>query len=1040
MTIALLAIVMLVYWLGAAIHGRSVPTREAAELESRTSICESLAVTSSLLIQESKFPLPQDYISQMMARNPKFRSIGLRNGIGKLVVSTPNHESVWADPDLSDKDRFQPGLFSGNRRWGQLECTFKAKTPVWISSDLFPAIFLLCGTAFGFLLYLGSKMNVTRPPKSMPNEDQSALDLLGGGLMVLNKSGQIVNANEAFALSCGCNVKDVVGKHPEKVSRWLAVDGTPLKNPPWEHTIKTGERVYEDVVGMVVNNSTGTEDKLTFKVNCAPVKSHLSNDNCVLVSLANVTELAKSKLAAEDTNTANSDFLANMSHEIRKPMNAILGFSDWLQWGKAKSPEEQHEYLATIHSSGSHLLRLISGILDHSKIEAEKIGDGKQTEKVSTETNTKQQLEHKSQVKEPKLPELTGGTVLVVDDGDANRKLINLVLTRAGFVVTEAVNGKIGSDLALERDFDLILMDMRMPVMDGYKATGRLRENGYKGPIMALTANTMSGDREVCLAVGCNDFLAKPVNIDELLKTVPKYLSPQAQSSLNEKKMADASPALASTGAVAPTTPADSATTESRHVEATVEFPATTEATPPAETTPAEASSESENTPENDAAKLRKEEVTNSLSRLLSETSHSPASRVALPSDITAQDQSSESKDSLQSPTQPTTVDTSDFLKADTQSQTDSPAQATPVATQPAATETVEATEDVEASKAQSLDFLKSLGIDSKELGLSSEASAQNNETPVQENTTPDLTQPSQEGSPSSALPSADEIIASATAMGSVAALGSVAVTDSDSVDTAEVVAEEESSEPVAEPKKAESVADVLARMQNVGSLNSFSMDGPTEEASPEPVASVVTEAAAPKPQVSETIVADAAMESESGGDEDGSVEDYMSKLLNRMRSGDESEEADDKGSDSAKPTPQKEVPTKTEIVETSSAPGQPQETLTAEQFVPKQKAVRMKSFDSLREIANNSNRLAIQDHLANQRKVSTQTKMQLALIGFGFGILFFLMSCVFTSQISIAGIICGIAFFVCGLGFGKLYRDEQKLDASIIQAQKEKG
>jgi len=466
MTIVLLGIVVLVYWLGAAIHGRSVPTREAAELESRTSICESLAVTSSLLIQESKFPLPQDYISQMMDRNPKFRSIGVRDRTGKLVVSTPNHKSVWADPDLSDKDRFQPGLFSGNRRWGQIECTFKAKTPAWISSDLFRGIFLLCGTAFGFMLYLGRKMNVTRPSKGMPNEARSASDLLGGGLLVLNKSGQIVNANEAFALSCGCNVKDVVGKPPEKVSRWLTSDGTPLKNPPWKHAIKTGERVYEDVVGMVVtDNRTGIEETLTFKVNCAPVNSHSSNGNGVLVSLANVTELVKSKLAAEDTNTANSDFLANMSHEIRKPMNDILGFSDWLQWGKAKSPEEQQEYLATIHSSGSHLLRLISGILDHSKIEAEKIGDGKQTEKVSTETNTKQQLEHKRRTKEPKLPELTGGTVLVVDDGDANRKLISLVLTRAGFVVTEAVNGKIGSDLALERDFDLILMDMRMPVM-----------------------------------------------------------------------------------------------------------------------------------------------------------------------------------------------------------------------------------------------------------------------------------------------------------------------------------------------------------------------------------------------------------------------------------------------------------------------------------------------------------------------------------------------------------------------------------------------
>ena len=137
MTIGLVGIAMLVYWLGAALHGRSGPTREAAERESRTSICESLAVTSSLLIQESKFPLPQDYISQLMDRNPKFRSIGVRDRTGKLVVSTPNHKSVWADPDLSDKDRFQPGLFSGNRRLGQIECTFKAKKPVWISSDLF---------------------------------------------------------------------------------------------------------------------------------------------------------------------------------------------------------------------------------------------------------------------------------------------------------------------------------------------------------------------------------------------------------------------------------------------------------------------------------------------------------------------------------------------------------------------------------------------------------------------------------------------------------------------------------------------------------------------------------------------------------------------------------------------------------------------------------------------------------------------------------------------------------------------------------------
>ena len=68
-----------------------------------------------------------------------------------------------------------------------------------------------------------------------------------------------------------------------------------------------------------------------------------------------------------------------------------------------------------------------------------------------------------------------------------------------------------------------------MPVMDGYQATRRLRENGYKGPIMALTANAMSGDRALCEAAGCNDFLAKPVDIDLLLEIAANYISPKSR-------------------------------------------------------------------------------------------------------------------------------------------------------------------------------------------------------------------------------------------------------------------------------------------------------------------------------------------------------------------------------------------------------------------------------------------------------------------------------------------------------------------------------
>ncbi|GAA5511072.1 ATP-binding protein [Novipirellula caenicola] len=114
--------------------------------------------------------------------------------------------------------------------------------------------------------------------------------------------------------------------------------------------------------------------------------------------------------------------------------------------------------------------------------------------------------------------------VLVVDDGEANRRLIELVLTRAGAVVTSAENGLEAIRLISESDFSLVLMDMQMPVLDGYTATRRLRECGVTTPIIALTGNAMKGDREKCLEAGCDDFLTKPVNIDELLSHAQAYL------------------------------------------------------------------------------------------------------------------------------------------------------------------------------------------------------------------------------------------------------------------------------------------------------------------------------------------------------------------------------------------------------------------------------------------------------------------------------------------------------------------------------------
>ncbi|HWA98862.1 MAG TPA: PAS domain S-box protein, partial [Pirellulales bacterium] len=114
--------------------------------------------------------------------------------------------------------------------------------------------------------------------------------------------------------------------------------------------------------------------------------------------------------------------------------------------------------------------------------------------------------------------------ILVVDDTDTNRKLIRLTLGRTGARISEARNGQEAVDQVLAKPFHLVLMDMQMPVMDGYTATQRLRASGVTIPIVAVTANAMKGDEARCRAAGCTGYLPKPVDQDQLLLTVASLL------------------------------------------------------------------------------------------------------------------------------------------------------------------------------------------------------------------------------------------------------------------------------------------------------------------------------------------------------------------------------------------------------------------------------------------------------------------------------------------------------------------------------------
>ncbi|MGH6875434.1 MAG: response regulator [Aestuariivirgaceae bacterium] len=116
--------------------------------------------------------------------------------------------------------------------------------------------------------------------------------------------------------------------------------------------------------------------------------------------------------------------------------------------------------------------------------------------------------------------------VLLVEDNEMNRDMLSRRLTRRGFEVVFATDGQHGVELAHSERPDIILMDMGLPVMDGWEATRRVKseEATRHVPVIALTAHAMSGDAEKALAAGCDDYDTKPVEIDRLIGKIERLL------------------------------------------------------------------------------------------------------------------------------------------------------------------------------------------------------------------------------------------------------------------------------------------------------------------------------------------------------------------------------------------------------------------------------------------------------------------------------------------------------------------------------------
>jgi CheY-like chemotaxis protein len=118
--------------------------------------------------------------------------------------------------------------------------------------------------------------------------------------------------------------------------------------------------------------------------------------------------------------------------------------------------------------------------------------------------------------------------ILIVEDNEMNREMLARRLGRKGYEVAVAGDGREGLEMALGGGFDLILMDLSLPVIDGWEATRRIKDDpGVKAvPVIALTAHAMPGDREKALGAGCDDYDSKPVEFPRLLGKIESFLGP----------------------------------------------------------------------------------------------------------------------------------------------------------------------------------------------------------------------------------------------------------------------------------------------------------------------------------------------------------------------------------------------------------------------------------------------------------------------------------------------------------------------------------
>jgi CheY-like chemotaxis protein len=204
----------------------------------------------------------------------------------------------------------------------------------------------------------------------------------------------------------------------------------------------------------------------------------------------------------------------NLAEEIRKldrPIARIplLAFSSSTVHRTKKFKESGFNGFLPKPIGRNKLLNMIEHLLG----KAEAANDSEKKDEIATRHTVVEERKHATHI-------------LLVDDNDVNLRLANFILKKAGYRVTTAKDGREALDIftGAPNEFNLIFMDIQMPHLDGREATRMIRGKGFKDiPIIAMTAESMKGDREKCLDAGMNDYIAKPIKRDIVYKMVKKW-------------------------------------------------------------------------------------------------------------------------------------------------------------------------------------------------------------------------------------------------------------------------------------------------------------------------------------------------------------------------------------------------------------------------------------------------------------------------------------------------------------------------------------